>query len=48
MPGEREFSAVVTVDLDEVLRAHDRGQLINPKTDRRSDVYALAIEGSVL
>jgi N-carbamoylputrescine amidase len=48
MPGDRETSALVTVDLDEVARAHDRGQLINPHEDRRADVYGLTIEGSVL
>jgi N-carbamoylputrescine amidase len=48
LPGEREELAVVTVELDEVSRAHDRGELINPGTDRRSDVYGLAVEGSVL
>jgi predicted amidohydrolase len=48
MPGEEEGSAVITVDLDEVARAHDRGQMINPKTDRRSDVYGLSVEGDLL
>jgi hypothetical protein len=48
MPGEEEGSAVITVDLDEVARAHDRGQMINPHDDRRPDVYALTIDGSVL
>jgi N-carbamoylputrescine amidase len=40
--------ALSTVDLDEVARAHDRGALINPGQDRRSDVYGLAVAGSVL
>jgi predicted amidohydrolase len=48
MDGEREGSALVTVDLDEVVRAHDRGDLINPLDDRRSDVYGLAVEGNLL
>jgi N-carbamoylputrescine amidase len=48
MPGERQSSAVVTVDLDEVAAAHHRGQTINPHEDRRADVYALTIDGSAL
>lgn len=48
MSGEHDKSALVRVDVDEVRRAHDRGQLINPKTDRRSDVYALSVNGNLL
>jgi predicted amidohydrolase len=48
LSGERDELALTTVDLDEVSRAHDRGSLINPRADRRSDVYGLAVEGSVL
>jgi hypothetical protein len=31
-----------------VARAHDRGSLINPFEDRRSDVYGLTLAGTVL
>ncbi|HEY2770799.1 MAG TPA: nitrilase-related carbon-nitrogen hydrolase [Solirubrobacteraceae bacterium] len=48
LPGEEAELALVTVDLDEVKRAHDRGASINPQTDRRSDVYGLTLEGTVL
>jgi predicted amidohydrolase len=48
LAGEQDELAVVTIDLDEVSSAHDRGSLINPRTDRRSDVYGLAVGGSVL
>lgn len=48
LPGERDELVVASIDLDEVGRAHHRGGLINPRADRRSDVYGLAVEGSVL
>lgn len=48
LASERAELALCTVDLDEVARAHDRGGLINPGEDRRSDVYGLAVAGSVL
>jgi predicted amidohydrolase len=47
-PGDRDELGVATIDLDAVGRAHARGGLINPQTDRRSDVYGLTLEGSVL
>lgn len=48
LPGDREELVVATIDLDQVKGAHSRGGLINPDADRRSDVYGLAIAGSVL
>jgi predicted amidohydrolase len=48
LPGDRDELAVATVDLDAVRRAHDRGELINPRADRRADVYGLAVQGNVL
>jgi hypothetical protein len=48
LPGQSDELALVTVDLDQVARAHDRGAMINPRVDRRSDVYGLAFEGTVL
>jgi predicted amidohydrolase len=48
LAGERPELSLVTVDLDAVARAHDRGSLINPFEDRRSDVYGLSVAGTVL
>ena len=48
LPGEEPELALVTIDLDAVARAHDRGALINPAQDRRSDVYGLSVAGTVL
>lgn len=48
LPGESAELALVTVDLDQVSRAHDRGAMINPQADRRSDVYALTVDGTAL
>jgi predicted amidohydrolase len=48
LPGERAELALVTIDLDAVARSHDRGALINPFEDRRSDVYGLLVAGTVL
>ncbi|HWF25067.1 MAG TPA: nitrilase-related carbon-nitrogen hydrolase [Solirubrobacteraceae bacterium] len=48
LPGSRSGLALTTIDLDQVTRAHDRGALINPGADRRSDVYGLRIGESVL
>src|SRR5262249_20791938 len=48
LPGEQPELALVTIDLDSVARAHTRGALINPLEDRRSDVYGLAVAGTVL
>jgi predicted amidohydrolase len=48
LSGDAVELALVTVDLDAVARARDRGELINPREDRRSDVYGLAVAGVVL
>ena len=48
LPGDRAQLALATVDLDGVTRAHQREPLINPREDRRSDVYGLAVAGTVL
>jgi predicted amidohydrolase len=40
--------ALAHVDLDEVARAHEREPLVTPLADRRTDVYGLALEGTVL
>jgi N-carbamoylputrescine amidase len=48
LPADQPELAMVTIDLDSVERAHDRGALINPFEDRRSDVYGLSVGGTVL
>lgn len=48
LPPDRDELAVTTIDLEQVDRAHNRGALIDPLADRRSDVYGLAVEGGVL
>lgn len=48
LPGLTEQLAVVEVDLDAVARAHQRDELITPRTDRRTDVYGLAVGERVL
>jgi predicted amidohydrolase len=48
LPPDRDELAVTTVDLDRVRAAHHRDTLINPLSDRRADVYGLALEGTVL
>jgi len=48
LPRDKSELAVVPIDLDAVARAHDRGALINPFEDRRSDVYGLSVAGTVL
>jgi predicted amidohydrolase len=48
LPKDRDELALTTIDLDAVARAHDRGSLINPFEDRRSDVYGLTLAGTVL
>lgn len=48
LPGTEDELHVVTVDLDDVQRAEARGSLIRPRADRRTDVYGLAYEGSIL
>jgi N-carbamoylputrescine amidase len=48
LPGDRDELATTTIDLDAARRAQARGELINPRADRRGDVYGLAVEGTVL
>ena len=38
----------VTIDLDEVIAAQDRGAQIRPRADRRTDVYGVTYDGSSL
>jgi predicted amidohydrolase len=48
LPGDQPELGLVTIDLDAVARSHDRGSLINPFEDRRSDVYELSLAGTLL
>ena len=45
LPGDRDELALATIDLDAVGQAQARGDLINPRADRRSDVYELTVNG---
>lgn len=48
LPGLEEDRAVVEIDLDEVVAAQVRDELIRPRKDRRTDVYRLLVGDSVL
>lgn len=48
LPGEAPALSTAAIDLDAVGRAQERDTLINPRRDRRTDVYGLAVSGSVL
>jgi predicted amidohydrolase len=48
LPGDADELACVTVDVDAATRALEREPLIDPRADRRTDVYGLAIDGQVL
>jgi predicted amidohydrolase len=48
LPGERDELALAEVDLDQVLAAQTRDELITPRADRRTDVYGLAFGDRVL
>lgn len=48
LPGTENAQQVITVDLDDVQRAEERGSLIRPRADRRTDVYGLSYDGSIL
>jgi predicted amidohydrolase len=48
LPGQTERQAVITVDLDDVVRSQDRGSQIRPRLDRRTDVYTVSYKGRQL
>ncbi|MFT7476509.1 MAG: N-carbamoylputrescine amidase [Verrucomicrobiales bacterium] len=48
LSGTEDRSEVVSLDLDETVRAQDRGALIQPREDRRTDVYGITYKGSHL
>ena len=48
LPGTEDELRIVTIDLADVQRAEARGTLIRPRADRRTDVYGLSYDGTVL
>lgn len=48
LAGDAEQAGVVDVDLGEALAAQQRGPLISPRADRRTDVYGLRLGSQVL
>jgi N-carbamoylputrescine amidase len=48
LPGEADELAVAEIDLDDVVAAQSRDELITPRADRRTDVYGLALGERVL
>jgi predicted amidohydrolase len=48
MAPDRDDLAVVAIDLEAGPRARERAPLIRPREDRRTDVYAVAIDGEML
>jgi predicted amidohydrolase len=48
LPGDRDETAMVDVDLRSAAAAQDRGGGIRPRADRRTDVYALVVENEQL
>jgi predicted amidohydrolase len=48
LSGRDDTLDVVTVDLDDAVRAQDRGAQIRPRADRRTDVYGLSYGGRTL
>lgn len=48
LPGTEEEEVVVEIDLDAVVRAQTRDELITPREDRRTDVYGIAVDEGVL
>lgn len=41
LPGDRDEIVTGTIDLDDAQRALSRGLLINPRDDRRTDIYGI-------
>jgi len=48
LPGSAPALATVELDLDAAREAQDRDLLINPRRDRRTDVYGLSVSGTIL
>jgi predicted amidohydrolase len=48
LPGEADELAIAEIDLDEVVAAQSRDELITPRLDRRTDVYGVSVGDRVL
>jgi predicted amidohydrolase len=48
LPGVEDELAIAEIDLDQVVAAQTRDELITPRADRRTDVYGLAFGDRVL
>lgn len=48
LPGDADELACATADLADAARALQREPLVDPRSDRRTDVYALAVDGELL
>jgi N-carbamoylputrescine amidase len=48
LPGDRDETAIVRIDLGDADRAQNRSDLIRPREDRRTDVYRVAVDGELL
>jgi predicted amidohydrolase len=48
LPGATTELALATIDLDAAAAAQERGNAINPRIDRRTDVYGLQVGDKVL
>lgn len=48
LKGDRDETALVEVDLGTAAVAQDRGAGVRPRSDRRTDVYGLVVEGERL
>ena len=47
-PGKEEEIAVASIDLDDVSGAQTRSEFVTPRSDRRTDLYGVAVDGRVL
>ena len=48
LAGSEAELAIGRIDLDTVRESHNRSPLINPRDDRRTDVYGIAVDGTTL
>jgi predicted amidohydrolase len=48
LPGEADELALAEIDLNDVVAAQSRDELITPRADRRTDVYGIALGNRVL
>jgi predicted amidohydrolase len=48
LPGSSDDTALIEIDVDAVVDAQSRDELITPRADRRTDVYGLAVGDRVL